>query len=189
MKVLVAGVDEAGRGPLAGAVYAAAVMLNPEMPISGLDDSKKLSEKRRVVLEHEIKLYALCWNIASASVEEIDALNILHATMLAMKRAIEGLPVSPQLVRIDGNRIPSVRVPAVSVIGGDALHDEISAASILAKQARDRSMVALAQAYPCYGFEKHKGYPTKLHLHALQEFGVTGHHRRSFGPVKKHLDL
>jgi ribonuclease HII len=182
---MIAGVDEAGRGPLAGAVFAAAVILDPANPVTGLDDSKKLSEKRRIALEQEIKHRALCWSIATASVEEIDQLNILHATMLAMKRALELLQITPEFVRVDGNRLPDICFPAEAVIGGDAIHDEISAASILAKQARDRDMIVLSQKFPDYGFDSHKGYPTAFHINALNQYGVTPYHRKSFRPVRK----
>ena len=185
----IAGVDEAGRGPLAGAVFAAAVILDPSRPVVGLDDSKKLSEKRRIVLEKKIKHCALCWSIAVASVEEIDQINILHATMLAMKRAVEALKIVPDFVRIDGNRLPDIHFPAEAVIGGDAIHDEISAASILAKQARDREMIALSQDFPDYGFDRHKGYPTASHISALNQYGITPHHRKSFAPVRKLISI
>jgi len=185
LKRMIAGVDEAGRGPLAGAVFAAAVILDPANPVTGLDDSKKLSEKRRIALEQEIKHRALCWSIATASVEEIDQLNILHATMLAMKRALELLPITPEFVRVDGNRLPDICFPAEAVIGGDAIHEEISAASILAKQARDRDMIVLSQKFPDYGFDSHKGYPTAFHINALNQYGVTPYHRKSFRPVRK----
>lgn len=185
LKRMIAGVDEAGRGPLAGAVFAAAVILDPANPVTGLDDSKKLSEKRRIALEQEIKHRALCWSIATASVEEIDQLNILHATMLAMKRALELLQITPEFVRVDGNRLPDICFPAEAVIGGDAIHEEISAASILAKQARDRDMIVLSQKFPDYGFDSHKGYPTAFHINALNQYGVTPYHRKSFRPVRK----
>ena len=185
----IAGVDEAGRGPLAGPVFAAAVILDPARPVIGLDDSKKLSEKRRIQLEHEIKQQALCWSIATASVAEIDQLNILHATMLAMKRAVESLKTSPDFVRVDGNRLPNILLPAEAIVGGDAIHDEISAASILAKQARDQDMIDLSRKYPDYGFERHKGYPTAAHIHALNQFGITPHHRKSFAPVRKRIEV
>ena len=188
-KRIIAGVDEAGRGPLAGAVFAAAVILDPINPVEGLDDSKKLSEKRRIALEQEIKGKALFWSISTASVEEIDRLNILHATMLAMKRAVESLQTNPELVRVDGNRLPDICFPAEAVIGGDAIHEEISAASILAKQARDRYMTTLSQEFPDYGFDRHKGYPTEFHINALDLYGVTPHHRKSFGPVRKRIDI
>ena len=180
----VAGVDEAGRGPLAGPVVAAAVILDPGVVISGLDDSKKLGEKRRIELEDSIKLSALAWAVARASVEEIDRLNILQASMLAMARAVSQLVRQPDYVRVDGNRYPDISVPGEAVVRGDSLHAEISAASILAKQARDRELVALSEAYPHYGFERHKGYPTRDHIDALRQHGVSEHHRRSFAPVR-----
>lgn len=181
---IIAGVDEAGRGPLAGPVSAAAVVLDPQLSLAGLDDSKKLSETKRIRLEKQIKDTALYWSVAYATVEEIDELNILHASMLAMRRAVSGLGVLPKLARVDGNRDPGLSIETQTVVGGDALHPEISAASILAKQARDRLMVALSRDYPAYGFERHKGYPTKAHVAALQQHGVTIHHRRSFAPVR-----
>lgn len=186
--LLMAGVDEAGRGPLIGAVVASAVILHSQRPISGLADSKKLSEKRREALEIEIKEKALAWSIGRAEVEEIDRLNILHATMLAMRRAIEALEVAPELVLVDGNRVPAdLHIPAEARVGGDASVAAISAASILAKTARDREMKELDIRYPGYGIAKHKGYPTRQHLDALVRLGVTPQHRRSFGPVKKLL--
>lgn len=187
--LLLAGVDEAGRGPLAGEVVAAAVILAPNNPIAGLADSKKLSEKKREALFDEIQQKALSYAIASASVEEIDQLNILHASMLAMSRALAALPVVPEHALIDGNRLPAELIcPAEAVVKGDARHMAISAASILAKVTRDRDIVARAQDYPEYGFEKHKGYPTAVHLQALKTHGVTPLHRRSFGPVKKIIE-
>ncbi len=185
---LIAGVDEAGRGPLAGPVCAAAVILHPDFMIAGLDDSKKLSEKKRASLEESIKMTAKSWCVAWASVEEIDRLNILHATMLAMQRAVEGLHLCADFVRVDGNRLPILSIPAEAIVGGDALCAEISAASILAKQARDRALRELAKIYPQYGFERHKGYPTKAHIQALHEFGVIEQHRRSFAPVRAALN-
>jgi ribonuclease HII len=186
--LLMAGVDEAGRGPLIGAVVASAVILHPQRPISGLADSKKLSEKRREVLEIEIKEKALAWSIGRAEVEEIDHLNILHATMLAMRRAIEALEVAPELVLVDGNRIPAgLTIRAEARVGGDASIAAISAASILAKTARDREMAKLDILYPGYGIAKHKGYPTRQHIDALAHLGVTPQHRRTFGPVKRLL--
>ena len=183
----VAGVDEAGRGPLAGPVTAAAVILHPDRPIAGLDDSKKLPEKRRLELEPLIKQRALCWAIGSASVEEIDAINILQAAMLAMRRAVDNLSLKPAIALVDGNRDPGLDCPTRTVIGGDALHEEISAASILAKQERDRHMIDLASKFPQYGFENHKGYPTRAHIQALNEYGASMHHRTSFAPVQKVL--
>jgi len=186
--ILIAGVDEAGRGPLAGPVSAAAVVLDQNLTIDGLDDSKKLSEPKRIKLEEEIKETALSWAVAYASVEEIDQLNILQASMLAMRRAVAGLGFTPNLARVDGNRDPGLSLKTETVVGGDALHAEISAASILAKQARDRVMVCLAAEFPAYGFEKHKGYPTLVHMEALQQHGATAHHRRSFAPVRAVLE-
>lgn len=184
----VAGVDEAGRGPLIGAVVTAAVILDPNQPIKGLNDSKKLTAKKREQLFIEIQEKALAWCIAEASHEEIDQLNILQATMLAMKRAVEGLHIQPDLVRIDGNRCPDLNLTCEAVIGGDALHQEISAASILAKVARDRQMQALDLIHPNYGFAKHNGYPTKAHLEAMQTHGVLKEHRRSYKPVRLILE-
>jgi ribonuclease HII len=183
----VAGVDEVGRGPLCGAVVTAAVILDPARPIQGLNDSKKLSEVRREQLFDEIREKALAWSVARAEVEEIDRLNILQATMLAMQRAVQGLPVSPRLVLIDGNRCPSLAVPSVAVVGGDAKIPAIAAASILAKVSRDREMAALDLRYPGYGFAQHKGYPTAAHLAALQRLGPSPIHRRSFAPVRRLL--
>ncbi|MEO9273937.1 ribonuclease HII [Marinomonas sp. 5E14-1] len=186
---LVAGTDEAGRGPLAGEVVAAAVILDPNNPIAGLADSKKLSEKKREALFDEIQEKALAYAIASASIDEIDELNILHASMLAMSRSVALLSVSPEHVLVDGNRLPpNLPCTAEAVVKGDARQAAISAASILAKVTRDRSIVELAKTYPEYGFEKHKGYPTALHLEAIRLHGITPIHRRSFGPVKKILE-
>lgn len=186
---LLAGADEAGRGPLAGEVVAAAVILDPKLPISGLADSKKLSEKKRERLFDEIKDKALAYGIASASIEEIDQINILHASMLAMSRAIALLPIKPEHVLIDGNRLPpNLPCPAEAVVKGDARQAAISAASILAKVTRDRDIVKSAELYPEYGFEKHKGYPTAVHLDAIRLYGITPIHRRSFAPVKKILE-
>lgn len=188
---LIAGVDEAGRGPLAGAVYAAAVILDPTRPIMGLADSKVLTEARRDALAERIKQDALAWCIAVASVEEIDKLNILHATMLAMSRAVEGLTTQPDAVQIDGNRVPKqLRLPAEAIVKGDAKVQAISAASILAKTARDAELVRLDAAHPQYGFARHKGYPTQEHQAAIARYGVLpGVHRQSFGPVKRQLAL
>ena len=186
---LIAGVDEVGRGPLVGDVVTAAVILDPNKPIEGLGDSKKLSEKKRIKLAEEIKQKALAWAIGRADPSEIDELNILHATMLAMKRSVAHLPVQPQFVFIDGNRCPDLPMPAQAVVKGDALVPEISAASILAKVARDTEMAELAEIHPEYGFEKHKGYPTKLHFEMLAKYGSTPHHRKSFKPVQKALGL
>ncbi len=180
----IAGVDEAGRGPLCGPVYAAAVILDPLRPIDGLNDSKKLSEKKREALAPLIRERALAWAVGIATVEEIDRLNILHATMLAMRRAVEGLAVPPDQVLIDGNRVPpGLTVPARAIVGGDASEAAISAASILAKTGRDHEMMALAALYPQYGIAKHKGYPTAEHLAALRIHGPSPIHRRSFAPV------
>lgn len=182
---LIAGVDEAGRGPLCGDVFAAAVILDPDNPIEGLDDSKKLTEAKRAKLSLEIKTKAKAWAIASSSVAEIDDINILQATLLAMRRAVEGLSVTPSLLRVDGNQDPKSIIPAVTVVKGDALFAEISAASILAKHARDQSMIEADKIYPEYGFAKHKGYGTKAHMLALEENGVTPLHRASFAPIRK----
>lgn len=181
---LVCGVDEAGRGPLVGAVYAAAVVLGPDHGIVGLADSKKLTAARRELLAAQIRERALAWAIASASSIEIDQINILQATLLAMRRAVEGLDLVPNEVLVDGNRTPQLAVPARAIVKGDATVAEISAASILAKTARDASMYELHQQFPLYGFDRHKGYPTNEHLQALQQFGPLAEHRRSFGPVK-----
>lgn len=185
----IAGVDEVGRGPLVGAVVTAAVILNPNQPIEGLADSKKLSEKRRIALAEEIKAKALSWSFGRAEPEEIDRLNILHATMLAMQRAVAGLAITPDFVLVDGNRIPPLPMPAQAVVKGDSLVAEISAASILAKVARDLEMEELDKQYPAYGFAQHKGYPTKLHFEKLAELGATPFHRKSFAPVAKILGL
>ncbi|MDM4767359.1 ribonuclease HII [Pelomonas sp. SE-A7] len=184
---LVAGVDEAGRGPLAGPVVAAAVILDPEQPIAGLGDSKVLSEKKRERLFDEIRAKALCCCIAEATVEEIDRLNILQATMLAMRRAVEGLRLKPVLVLVDGNRLPVLKIPAEAIVKGDAKVPAISAASILAKVHRDRLCLGMHEAHPEYGFAMHKGYPTAEHLAALREHGVSPWHRRSFAPVREVL--
>ncbi|GAA5190472.1 ribonuclease HII [Ferrimonas gelatinilytica] len=190
MTLLIAGVDEVGRGPLVGDVVTAAVILDPQRPIVGLADSKVLSEKRRMALESEIREKALAWCVARASVEEIDRLNILHATMLAMQRAVAGLSHRPGLIRVDGNRCPDFGgLPAEALIKGDSLEPAISAASILAKVARDAEMVALDGRYPQYGFAKHKGYPTAAHLEALAQHGAIPEHRTSFKPVRRALGL
>ncbi|MCF6440440.1 ribonuclease HII [Pseudoalteromonas luteoviolacea] len=181
----IAGVDEVGRGPLVGDVVTAAVILDPSKPIAGLTDSKKLSEKKRNVLAEEIKEKALCYCIARATVDEIDELNILHATMLAMKRAVEGLSIPAEFVFIDGNRVPDISIPAQAVVKGDSLVEEISAASILAKVTRDNEMIELDAQYPQFGFAGHKGYPTKAHFEALAQHGITPHHRKSFKPVQR----
>lgn len=187
MKRLLCGVDEAGRGPLAGAVFAAAVILDPGHPIPGLADSKKLSEKKRDLLALEIKAHALAWAIASASAEEIDQINILQASLLAMRRAVERLALTPHHVAVDGLYCPPLSMPATAVVKGDSLVAEISAASILAKTARDAEMLELHLIYPDYGFDRHKGYPTADHLAAIASHGVTPIHRRSFGPVRNAL--
>ncbi|MDF3887524.1 ribonuclease HII [Cupriavidus basilensis] len=182
------GVDEAGRGPLAGPVYAAAVVLDPERPIKGLADSKVLTALRREALFEQICERALGWHIAFATVEEIDTINILHATMLAMQRAVHGLAdggLEPDLVQVDGNRCPQVRFAVEAIVKGDAKVQAISAASILAKVARDRELLALHASYPQYGFDAHSGYGTPQHLAALTQHGATPHHRRSFAPVRE----
>ncbi len=186
---LICGVDEAGRGPLAGPVFAAAVILNAEKPIDGLRDSKKLSEAKRESLAEKIKQNALAWSIAQASEEEIDKLNILHASMLAMRRAIEGLCMAPTLALIDGNRCPQCAIRTEPIIGGDDKVAEISAASILAKTARDNALLELHERYPHYAFDRHKGYPTALHLERLRLHGVSPVHRRSYAPVRELLAL
>ena len=185
---LVAGVDEVVRGPLCGAVVTAAVILDPARPIEGLNDSKKLTEARREALFPLIQERALAWCIARAEVEEIDRLNILHATMLAMQRAVAGLSTQPTLVLVDGNRCPLLPMRSEPVVKGDSRVPAIAAASILAKVARDREMLKLDQQYPGYGIAGHKGYPTPVHLAALRELGATPIHRRSFGPVRKALE-
>ena len=182
---ITAGVDEAGRGPLAGEVYAAAVILNPDDSIDGLRDSKKLSPKRRSDLSIQIKRRALAWSISFASVEEIDELNILNATLLAMRRAVEGLNVSPQIVLVDGNRAPTLEeIEVFTIIKGDQKEACISAASIIAKVARDERLIALDHTYPNWGFKRHKGYGTKIHIEAIRRYGVTPLHRKSFEPIK-----
>ncbi len=186
---LIAGVDEVGRGPLVGDVVTAAVILDPSKPIEGLTDSKKLSEKKRNALAEIIKRDALAWSIGRADPSEIDELNILHATMLAMQRAVARLDIQPEHVLIDGNRVPNLPMAGNAVVKGDALVPEISAASIIAKVARDQEMDELDQIHPEYGFAKHKGYPTKLHFEMLAKFGPTPHHRKSFKPVQKALGL
>ncbi|QLQ25481.1 MAG: ribonuclease HII [Dechloromonas sp.] len=180
---LVCGVDEAGRGPLAGPVVAAAVILDPARPISGLNDSKKLSERRRDELALIIRAEALAWAVAEASVEEIDRLNILHASLLAMQRAVAGLAVRPERALVDGNRCPRLAIPVEAVVKGDGKIAAIAAASILAKTVRDAGMRVLDAAYPQYGFGRHMGYPTEAHCRALREHGPISAHRRSFGPV------
>ena len=186
---LEAGVDEAGRGPLVGSVFAAAVILPPDYDLAGLADSKKLSEKKRDALAEEIRRQSVAWCVASADVAEIAELNILHAAMLAMRRAVEGLVVPPQKVWIDGNRVPEgLAVEAEAVVKGDDKIAAISAASILAKTARDAEMYALAERYPQYGFEKHKGYGTAAHLTALKQYGALPEHRAGFAPVRELLE-
>lgn len=181
---LVAGVDEAGRGPLAGPVSAAAVILDPERPIVGLDDSKRLTPKRREVLALEIQDKALAWAVAFATVEEIDQINILQASLLAMTRAVEALVVTPHKALVDGNRCPRLVCAAEAVVGGDGSVPVIGAASILAKVARDREMLLLDERYPGYGLARHKGYPTRDHMAALRDLGPSDAHRRTFRPVR-----
>jgi ribonuclease HII len=185
---MICGVDEAGRGPLAGPVYAAAVILDPARPIVGLADSKKLSAGKRERLGQEIRRQALAWAVASASVGEIDSLNILQATMLAMARAVAGLATPPAEVLVDGNRCPKVPFPVRAIVGGDATVAVISAASILAKTARDAEMLRLHAEHPQYGFDRHKGYGTAAHLAALRRHGPTPFHRQSFAPVREALE-
>ena len=185
----VVGVDEVGRGPLAGAVVAAAVILDPNNIIEGLADSKKLSEKKRESLSEEIKLKATAWALGRAEVEEIDEINILQASLLAMQRAVNALPIKPEFALIDGNRCPPLDCPAEPVVKGDSRVPAISAASIIAKVSRDNEMKTLDQQYPGYGLAKHKGYPTNAHLQALRELGVSEIHRRSYAPVRKVMEL
>ena len=180
-----AGVDEVGRGPLVGAVVTAAVILDPARPIAGLADSKRLTEKRRLALAEEIRTHALAWSLGRAEAQEIDALNIYQATLLAMQRAVAGLAVVPEGVLVDGNKAPAFAMPAEPVVKGDGRIPAISAASILAKVARDAEMTALHARYPDYGFDRHKGYPTAVHLAALETHGPLAEHRRSFGPVAR----
>jgi ribonuclease HII len=188
MSLLICGVDEAGRGPLAGSVYAAAVILDVNNPILGLADSKKLSEKKRDFLSVEIKQKALAWAIASCSAQEIDEINILQASLLAMKRAIEAMQaqfnITPDLVQVDGNKCPKISLPCEAIVKGDSKVQAISAASILAKVARDAELYELDKIYPQYGFAQHKGYPTAAHLLALQAHGICPQHRLSYAPVK-----
>lgn len=186
---LVCGIDEAGRGPLAGPVVAAAVILDPARPIVGLNDSKKLSEKKRDALAELIRERALAWCVAEASVEEIDQLNILHATLLAMQRAVAGLAVQPTSALVDGNRCPKLAIPAEAVVKGDGKIASIAAASILAKTVRDAGMLVLHAQYPQYGFDRHMGYPTAAHFAALEKHGASPVHRKSFGPVARQLSL
>ncbi len=185
---LVAGVDEAGRGPLAGPVVAAAVILDELYPIKGLNDSKKLGPRTRERLFDEIRAKALCCSIAQASVEEIDALNILQATLLAMRRAVDGLRLRPHKVLVDGNRLPELKMAAEAIVKGDARVKAIAAASILAKVQRDRLCESMHEQHPRYGFDGHKGYPTPAHLAALREHGACPQHRRSFAPVRAVLE-
>ena len=180
---LICGVDEAGRGPLAGPVVAAAVILDPRQPIDGLNDSKKLTAVRRETLAVEIREKALAWAVAEASVQEIDRINILQASLLAMQRAVSGLSLVPQKALVDGNKCPVLACPVEAIVGGDGKLAAIAAASILAKTVRDVLMQELHACYPQYGFDRHKGYPTALHLAALREHGISPVHRRSYGPV------
>lgn len=182
---LIGGVDEAGRGPLAGPVFAACVILNPNNKIEGISDSKKLNEKKRNRLAYLIKKKSMAWAVASASVEEIDRLNILQASLLAMKRAVENLPFLPSKVLVDGIYSPKLNLQVQTIIKGDCSVQEISAASILAKTARDAEMHCLHNTFPNYGFDQHKGYPTKKHLEALHTHGISIVHRRSFSPIRK----
>ncbi|GMQ45689.1 ribonuclease HII [Vibrio sp. 10N] len=185
----IAGVDEVGRGPLVGDVVTAAVILDPNNPIEGLNDSKKLSEKKRLALYPEIKQKALAWAVGRCSPEEIDELNILQATMVAMQRAVAGLKVQPDMVLIDGNRTPELPMGAQAVVKGDLRVAEISAASIIAKVVRDQEMEELDALHPEFGFAKHKGYPTKAHFEAIEQHGVIAQHRKSFKPVKRALGI
>ena len=185
----IAGVDEVGRGPLVGDVVTAAVILDPNKPIEGLADSKKLSEKKLISLFDKINQNALAISVGRASPKEIDEFNILHATMLAMQRAVLGLNITPDYVFIDGNRCPKLPMPSEAIVKGDARVAEISAASIIAKVTRDREMIELDKRYPEYGFAKHKGYPTKAHFTALETYGVIAEYRQSFKPVKAALAL
>lgn len=186
---LVCGIDEAGRGPLAGPVVAAAVILDPARPIAGLNDSKKLSEKKREALAIEIRAKAVAWCVAEASVEEIDRLNILHATFLAMQRAVAGLQVAAESALVDGNRCPVLAIPVEAVVKGDGKIASIAAASILAKTVRDAGMRELHAQYPHYGFDRHMGYPTAAHFAALEKHGASPVHRKSFAPVAQQLSL
>ncbi|PPD34766.1 MAG: ribonuclease HII [Methylomonas sp.] len=184
---LIAGIDEVGRGCIVGPVMAAAVILDPAKPIEGLTDSKKLSEKKRLLLAEQIKATAICWAVGRAEASEIDRINILQATLVAMQRAYSQLTTRPDFVRVDGNRLPILDCPAEAIVQGDLLVAEISAASILAKVSRDLEMQVLDRLYPGYQFAVHKGYPTRLHLQALQQLGATPQHRQSFAPIKKIL--
>jgi ribonuclease HII len=186
--ILLAGCDEVGRGPLAGDVVAAAVILDPENPIEGLDDSKKLTERKRELLFDEIKMKAKSWCVARASVAEIDKINILQASLLAMHRAVQGLHIQPEYVLVDGNKLPKWKYTAEAVVKGDSRVQAISAASILAKVARDREMVEFDKQFPGYGLADHKGYPTKFHMDALIRLGITEIHRKSFAPVRAQVE-
>lgn len=185
---IIAGVDEVGRGPLIGSVVAAACILPVEYDLPGLTDSKKISETKRADLAMAIKSQAVAWSIAEASPKEIDQINILQASLLAMKRAVENLSTQPELVLVDGNKLPKWHYSARAIVGGDGIEPAISAASIIAKVYRDEDMIALSKKHPEYGFEKHKGYPTKQHMQALEAFGVLPDHRASFAPVKRILE-
>ncbi|RLA05318.1 MAG: ribonuclease HII, partial [Gammaproteobacteria bacterium] len=185
MVEIIAGVDEVGRGPLAGPVVTAAVILDPDNPIEGLNDSKKLTEKKRESLAIEIRQKALAWSLGRAEVEEIDQINILQATMLAMQRAVAGLSIKPSKVLVDGNRTPDFNIPSEAIIKGDGKIAQISAASIIAKVSRDSEMCEMSDLYPGYGFQRHKGYPTSHHLAAIETLGVCPIHRRSFAPVQR----
>jgi len=186
---MLAGIDEVGRGPLIGSVVAAAVILDPMQPIAGLNDSKKLTPQRRLELDVEIRAKALAFAVGEASHAEVDELNIYHATHLAMRRAIDGLPLAPEYLLVDGNRLPGHHVRGQAVVKGDARHPAIGAASILAKVARDAQMLALHSRYPEYGFARHKGYATREHLEALERLGALPEHRRSFAPLKRQFEL
>lgn len=186
--ILLAGCDEVGRGPLAGDVVAAAVILDPENPILGLDDSKKLTEKKRELLFDEIKLKAKSWCVARATVAEIDKINILQASLLAMHRAVQGLHIEPEYVLVDGNKLPQWKYTAEAVVKGDSRVAAISAASILAKVVRDREMIEMDKEYPGYGLADHKGYPTKVHMDALDKLGITPIHRTSYAPVRAKIE-
>jgi len=185
---VMAGVDEVGRGPLAGPVIAAAVILDPEQPIQDLMDSKKISERKRILLALEIQKKSMAWAVGRAEHDEIDSINILQASLLAMKRAIESLAIEPELVLVDGIHCPDISFNVEAIIKGDNKIPAISAASIIAKVARDNEMIALDSQYPGYGFSQHKGYPTRMHIAALKELGVSSIHRKSFAPVKKLLE-
>ncbi len=189
LSIIIAGVDEVGRGPLAGPVMAAAVILSPDAPIEGLKDSKKLSPKRRETLSQQIKQQALAWSVALVDAAEIDSINILQASLLAMKIAVEKLTIQPGMVLVDGNQCPKVSMGCRAIVGGDASEMSISAASIIAKVARDQLMVELHEEYPQYGFAKHKGYGTADHMRSLREYGPCAIHRRSFRPVREALCL